>query len=214
MAGEVLPPDLAAILREHERRIANLERAPRLTNSSVTGQLHVYDDAGELVAELGNLDGSGEWGIRVRETETGFGRSVLRVSGRGIVRPWLNSEWVNPADTVSVTSGSFVDAFTSTIELLWTEAIVFRFPANIAVGTTAEFRVVASTYTSGTKSVAGLGGIVSHEFRGLHGLTLGTGPISFSLQARRSAGAGSVAVGPPSNLAHGGDMQPVAGGWV
>lgn len=53
-----LPSSLKAILDDIRRRLANLERSPRLTSASIRGgNLRVLDDSGRVAVELGTQTG-------------------------------------------------------------------------------------------------------------------------------------------------------------
>lgn len=63
MAGQQLPDDLFAWLRDLERRLVSLERSPQLTSASIKdGALTIYNAAGQPVLVLGKQS-SGRYGL-------------------------------------------------------------------------------------------------------------------------------------------------------
>ena len=158
--------------------------------------LRAYDTAG-LTRVLIGLITSGNYGARVRDASNGIRFSV---ENDGYKDPWLAQPWRNqqtPA-RVSTTSATFVDAWTSTPELINHLGVSTTAAWVTDAGTTGEVRLSCDGSASNTSAVAiaaASSGV--QQFRWLHGATLGTGPTSFRLQVRRTGGAGSVHLDEP-----------------
>lgn len=64
MAGQQLPDDLFAWLRDLDRRLVALERSPQLTSASIKdGALTIYNSAGQPIVVLGK-QANGRYGLR------------------------------------------------------------------------------------------------------------------------------------------------------
>jgi hypothetical protein len=223
---DALPPSLAGLFQDLERRIGILERANKLIVSSIVGgTLRVLDDAQEPVVLLGLLptsiyDPTATSGLRVYSAGGTGSAPVLSVNQlNGFAFPWLSNEWKNPTDSVVVTSGTFATQWTATNELIFSREILFRVRLVVDASTTAEARVlVTGVDGSGGGQIGDTLALSAstdavREYRFGHGQTIGGGPLMFSLQVRRVTGAGNVAVYHPHPL-HYGSIGAVAAGWV
>lgn len=201
-----LPPNLARTIADLERRLRNVESSNRLQSSSVRGgTFQVLDDDGNEVARTGRLQSSpfAVDGFYVN-SETGAGWHLYVGDNVGFALPWLDHAWFDPTDAISVTSGTFVETWRCVFELATSYVVKFRVFVDVPAATTAELRVLGpgDVQVGGDKSVVGAS-VAYHEFDTNAGLTLASGPISFKLQVRRTAGAGTISVYKPSPLAVG-----------
>lgn len=173
------------------------DAAGNLMLSLTATGLRMYDAAGLTRATVGNLNGSGDYGIRVRDADNGIRFSV---QNDGYHDPWLAQPWRNqqtPA-SVSITSGTFTTAWTSTPELINHLGVSTTLAWITDPGTTAEVRLScdgSGLSTSAVALAAGSSGV--QQFQWLHGADLGTGPTSFLAQARVTGGAGAVRLDEP-----------------
>ena len=210
------PTAFLVYVQSLEDRIRALEASNRLQSGTVGkgGTISVLNSAGVVIAEMGRL-GYGENGLRVMAANGVT--PILQVDQtQGFGLPWFSTEWKTPADAVTVTSGTFVDTWTTLSELMYSTQILFRVGLQTDGTTTGEVKVV---FLGGPSDIGGtltvpISHNASHEFRILHGLTIGGGPVQLSVQARRTSGAGTFTVFHPHPLHYGTNMSPVAGGWV
>lgn len=211
---DALPPDLAQILAELQRRIKVLEGSNKLLQSAITnGTIKVYNSAGVRIAEMGSTPAGGG-GIELLASN---GTTDLLVVDQtlGFAIPWLSTGWKDAAANKVVTSGTFVSTYNTLTELLFASELRFRVSIISDVGTTGEARI---TYSGGSvlgnvKTIPS-GANASYEYRIAHGFTLGGGPLQFDLEVRRTSGAGNITVYEPSQMHYGAAMVAVAGGWV
>lgn len=206
-----------AAARDLERRVEALERANQLLSSSILGgSLIVNDDAGVEIGRIGRL-ASGFDGLRV---QTAALEPVLEADQeRGMVVPWLMSPWYGSTGwTLTTTSATFVTMWETATELLFSYELLFRVRVkSVDASTTGEIEIVhaqSSTVMGGTTKVIPAASDAFYEFRYIHGITMNSGPHTFQLKAKRTAGAGGIEVYNPYPFCYGGDMTPVAGGWV
>jgi hypothetical protein len=183
------PTDLAAHLRDLERRIDDLERAPRLTNASIT------DDNDVERIEFGALDDNEpptDFGLVIRNAD---GVAVLYASADGVMRPyqtWQASQW---AESIPVTSGTFGPTWALSNPYSTADALQVSVAIGADAATTGEARLSANI--SGSPVTATLtipaGTLNYYEWKWAPvGLVAGTGPIIVTLDVRRTAGAGTV----------------------
>lgn len=212
----VTPETLETRLNELKERIEKLETAPRAPHTTVqNGSFRIVNDNGQLIvlldknglrmfdlagltrAFVGNLDGLGNFGVRVRDGDNGIRFSI---ENDGYKDPWLAHPWRNQQapDRVSTTSAAFISAWTATPEIITHEGCSVTAAWVTDVGTTGEVRLTCDGSGGATSAVAlpaGASGV--QQFQWLHGSALGTGPTSFRLQVRRTSGAGSVHLDQP-----------------
>lgn len=224
------PEDLGRVLADFERRIRTLETAQRLTKASITddagnelvrfdrtgirifdatGVLHslldtlgirVFDDAGVQRAFLGNLDGAGNFGVEVRDPAGGV---RFRGDNDGLRDPYLALAPFDLTDFKPITAAAFVDVgYYFQAENISHIGLYVWMQAAGDAATTGEIRI--KNVTSGAVTTAHAvpaGAATQKQFRWLHGATLGTGPVVFAVQARRTGGAGNVNVYHPASVA-------------
>ena len=83
MLDPSLPPNIAAVLRDYERRIRNLENSPQLTQASIKdGTLTVLDAAGNTVVMEGKIGSA--YGIKILNSN---GRTIYQATNDGVVLP-------------------------------------------------------------------------------------------------------------------------------
>lgn len=103
MAGQQLPDDLFAWLRDLDRRLVALERSPQLTQASVKdGALTVFDAAGVARVKIGK-DGS-DYGVKVFDAA---GLNAVTLAQLAFAQSFVQ---VDAAE--STTSTTFVDLAT------------------------------------------------------------------------------------------------------
>jgi len=215
MSDPALPQDLQSHIRALERRIVALERSPQIANASIKGgALTVYDASGNPVVILGNYTGDYH-GLQVLDTsgneilvagefegattdhigariQTSTGADLFFASesaGTPIPRhvtPWRQGP---TADVVSTTSSSYVKVWESRIPEAYTLGIYTQFVVTLDAADEATIKVVRGG--DATDEVV-LDGSTATQWtvtlNWLHGLTRGTGPHTFEVQAKRSAG--------------------------
>jgi hypothetical protein len=185
--GQQFLADLKAL----ERRIADLERGERAPATSMRGgSFQVLDEDGNPRVVLGE-DGDGSYGIEVRD---GAGNLMLDVDASGMRAPYLPIH-IHDADQGEAYNGA---AFASTRWWIRAEAIshagvFFAIAGYTEAGVTGEVRI--RNLTAGTVSAARVynaaDGFTVREWRWLHGSPIGSGPVHFRVEARRTAGAGN-----------------------
>jgi hypothetical protein len=83
MLDPSIPPSVAAVLRDQERRLRNLENSPQLTNSSVKdGSTKYLDAAGNTVVVEGKIGSA--YGIKITNSN---GRVIYQATTDGTVLP-------------------------------------------------------------------------------------------------------------------------------
>jgi hypothetical protein len=91
---------------------------------------------------------------------------------------------------------------------------MFRVAVVTDVGTTGDLQVTAVGGPLGVVKAIPSGTSGWFEYRMIHGIAIGGGPVVFTIEARRTSGAGTFRVFAPGPLNVGVAMAPVAGGWV
>ena len=224
MSGTQEVPNLLAHIKDLERRIKDLERSARLTNSTIqdgalkirradgtllayigdfpgttlTG-IRVYNEDGILIVTLGEVS-EGEYGLEVRDPET-FEPFFL-VRGDGWWRPWQMLPMGSPDNgqqTTGLSNTSFeerflVDFFASAQEL------TMNYTLDVAGGDTVEVRFtieeigVGPETTIETQSKTSSGVYLFEQ--DIPGAVYGLGKnYRFRVKARRAAGAGTYDIG-------------------
>ena len=234
-----LSPSLASKLAALENRIAILERTNQLEAATIRGgSLRVLDDTGAPVALLGedadgrrglviyDTDGNvvatigtnadGEVGIDVQDPTTST-PLLKAIAGSGLVTPPTPHGWIADSDPgVTITSGTFAFAWTTTIEVVTGDEVGFRVPFLASVGTTGEAEVTFNGVTVGGTKTISSGASINPSFREtLPGsIPLGSGTIDVALMVRRTSGAGAIVVYSPTELTNGSQLDSFpSGGW-
>lgn len=203
-------------LRDIEKRLEELETGNPLHGTLPEGgTLTVRDASGNVVALLGVTsegdDGFQVWGPNEVYTYLDVG------DVDGWRAPWLENSWYKPADNVSVTSGTFVDVWSTSMQNVWTKEMTAHIPTLVDSGTTLELKVTfgGSGTDTGVLEIVGTGGFVTADLKHAHGLTHNTGPYVVQLEARRSAGSGSALVYRPYDVGHGHGFSHLGtNGWA
>jgi hypothetical protein len=210
------PQTTESILADLNRRLKILESAAQLGSSQINaGALTITDAAGNILVTAGQLP-NGSYGLQVNSGPGGPGVMFL-ADANGVALPFV----ITPArDTsaggaVATTSTTVTPLWRTEIELLEWDAVRVRVPW--ATGTAAgSLRIAAinGSVTTATATVAlAASSSGTYDFRWLHGVTLGVGPIYFEVQAATSNAAQPVSVwGPDGGFTfyRGADMTPAA----
>ncbi len=191
MPDPALPPSLAADLADLRRRLSSLESSPKAPFTSINaGALTVLDDSGVIRVIVGQLSTPGKYGVQVIDTSGG---TPFKVDQDGMHTPYLATPFFDPAASKPVTSGSFVEVYRARVELITEVGCYVWVQASGDASTTGEIRIRTGANTTNAVSVFA-GAFVLQQFRWLHGQTLQSGPVDFSIEARRTSGAGNVNV--------------------
>jgi hypothetical protein len=177
-------------------------------------QILVADANGNPVIRLGALSATRR-GLSV--APDGAAADFLRVSDVGIAWPALTSAWGKSTDFISITSTMFTDTYITWVERLTYGTVRGRFRIACDGGTTGEARVEAWAGTGTYSSVRSLSAGAVHDLDLIwngHGITLNSGPVTFSLQVRRTDGDGACNVYAPTSPLHIGSFaDATADGW-
>lgn len=160
----------------------------------------MFDADGDDRVSVGDL-GDGHYGIVVRDGGGAFER--FRCDERGMLYPYLHAAF-RPRDSTAeaaytnVTSATFVPVYTAQFGQVTHQGLQAFVTATTPVGTTGEIRlsITGGATTSPIVIPSGEPGAIQ-EFRWLHGVALNVGPVSITVEARRTAGAGAVTVWNP-----------------
>lgn len=203
MSAPIVPSGDAFLerLANLERRLNDLERAPRMPYTSQRGgTFELLDDAGRPVFYFGNYNrGSGPVGygvqaIAVDGAGPGTSPTVFEVDDDGLEAPYLDIPVGRVNDFVAVTTVGFGDIWEGYSALVVARAVQVGLTVGVDAATTGEVRVVAGTRVSAVVNCPG-GTFTSPVFDLLLADdTIGTGPLIVKVQARRTAGAGNVNV--------------------
>lgn len=218
MADERLfPDDLVLQLKQLEDRVRTLESANRLQAGSINGgAIVVRDDTTDApIVVLGELAPSGV-GSGIMSFAADRTHVMLNVNDlEGFGTPWLGHAWFDPLAGNTVTSGTFVGAYLTIAEVLWSTQLLFRVGCQTDGATTGELRItVVGTGQLGSVKTIPVSTNGYFEYRMQHGLLIGSGPYYITLEARRASGAGTFKVFVPGALNTGANIGPVVGGWV
>lgn len=189
MGSQQIGPDLELIIRDLTRRVRDLEtgaRLPRMVRGSFGGS---GNPAGNEGARFSILEASGNIAFEV----TG--------DYDGLAFPHEFTPWRNPLDHIDVTSGSFTGTYNGYCENPAYETVKIAFAAVTAVGTTGEVRireVYSGAVTDTMEIPSGYSGYVTFEWI-VPGMAVGWGDtgnatVDFTIEARRTGGAGAVGV--------------------
>lgn len=228
----ITPPgdaaQFAAWMREMERRMAALE------TTRTARFLSIADDDGNIVAELnGNgltfTDASGQRRILLGDLSTvnpdldygisiedGDGGDRLIIDGDGFQLPYLHSSFrVLQGITynnvyATVTAGSFTGVFRTAFQMVSHKGMAVDIVVVSDVGTAGEIRLSNNAGNSTAAAVTSSTSTISYRWE--HGASLGSGPYSFTIEARRTSGAGNVYVYLPGDAALVSPLICTAGG--
>jgi hypothetical protein len=169
-------------------------------------------------------DGNEMWvfGVYTRAAVTDYGVRALihdgggvgvhttsfEINGQGMESPQIPLVVLKANDFVVVTSGAFADVWNAWASLTVSDSITWRGTIGCDVGTTGEAKLVSGATSSGVISLAA-GAFTQTNWDWLHGFTQG-GNRPYSLQVRRTGGAGNINVYPPYYVAQGGSAGLVS----
>lgn len=201
------PANLAEHLRELERRIAELEAARPLGNTTLKdGTLKVVDDAGNVRLQLGKLvkrGGTGNvWGVEVLDPPGGTnwpaGLPLFRASDDGAELPYGYSAWLNAGEINTFTNSSFESKFEAGTGIITHKQVATYVYAATDSDTVGELRLSGGgLYSEVVRLPAGSLSTLIQLGPFAHGFPLWTGPALFGLQVRRVSGTGNVTVYTP-----------------
>lgn len=215
--GRIIPPgpaDFDARLRRMERRLAAVERAPQMPETSQTGGSFVLlaADGTELLrfGDYNDADAVERYGVALFDTD---GNIVLAndEDDAGLVFPGDNQQWGPTAPVQITTTGAFQDDWSTSLMGINGDAIYAR-AAFQAIGCTAEVKITwgdDAGNSGDTNTVTALPGyngawVLSWRHPFPVGVTpsadLATSYITLRVNARRVSGAGTVYVYRPRVL--------------
>lgn len=175
----------------------------RLPGAARDGRIQFVDDNDDVRVRIGQLVGAGgagtRWGFegvfQPGNADWPGGFPFLRVSDDGAEFPYANTAW-DVETAISVTSGTFADIYTTAIGLIEHVDVSAYIRVLTPVGTTGEIRLANTTTGTFSPTVTVPSDTNAYLLvpAWAHGAALWTGPIAFSVQARRTTGAGNVDV--------------------
>lgn len=213
MADMTVPRTLADRLADIERRLRAMERAPQLQDSSLTGgSITALNDAGQRVAEYGELVGGG-YGFAVNDANTLNSVFVMNDSN-GLSAPDRHHGWRDANASVNVTSATFVPVYRTLVLIPASRVVQVVVVTLQGAGTTGELRLSIGGVASTAVKTLPAGVQTDTIFMWAHGQPIGLGaaPQGWVLEARRTAGAGNVTVFEPDGLHESSIIAPAAGG--
>jgi hypothetical protein len=211
MPDPALPASLAAELADLRRRLDQLERSPRLQSSSISGgTLAIRDDAGALVAQVGDFtgpDGAADTGFYFPDDAVGVSRD------HGLFRPRLQAEPRRLNQFENVTGGTFSPVWQWVTSVL-ASGVRASFAVWTPAGVTGEVRLKVTYATSSgdllsytaTKVIPADTGAVPlyHtyliDFRAITNPVPVGADVFVDVEARRTAGASAMVVYQPYPL--------------
>ena len=214
MPDPALPPSLAAEIADMKRRLAALERSPRLQSSDVMGgRLRVVDpDTGRPQAVIGDVSGAvgtgphwqdGDLGLVIQDPHTG-GDIVAMTRDRGLVRPLLVHGWRTPNAQSSHSGTSWAAQWEGIVDA---SALAVRVVVAVgsSAGTTGQVRLSApwTNASAVTTPRTVSGGPEYHVFDwdlGAWGATLGGNAVQILVETRVTSGSGSITCWMPTHL--------------
>lgn len=222
MADQRLVGGLGVDIDELARRVSILERNSLIARgqNSLTGSMTILAQDGTVLARVGRVSddpngGGARQGLEIGSNPTGNqGSTWLRATSVGGVElPHVPLSW-NPLDEYrSTTSGSFSSLWSGAVNALSSKFLSGYVVVACDSGTTGEVRVGSGTgYT--TAKTFGMGSFTFFLTWSLPaGYVLGSGPVTFYVQARRASGSGSVHLYAPS-ISLGRDTNTNSSGWT
>lgn len=190
---------LAEYLRELERRIGELEAARPLGNTNLTdGTLTVTDSSGQERLRLGkltDLDIGYAWGIEVLDDLV---EPMFRATEDGVEYPYVALAAL-PETATTVTSGTYVELARGCCPYVVHKNVQMVLRVFTDASTTGQLRIknVTDATYSDVVTVSPSTNAYVYTTSWAHGYPLRTGPAFFTLEARRSAGAGTFDVYTP-----------------
>lgn len=191
-----VPPgaELAETIRDLTRRVATLESSRRMpATTQEAGTYTVVDADGNARVVLGVLP-DGLYGVTISDGA----RDVLKVTDAGLELPVLNVPSRPVNTSVSVTSGTFVSVYESIVGRATHEALRCNVTVVADPGTDGELRLNLNSpiVQTDVQAISGGGAGAQQVFtwNWAPGWVLDSGPKYIQVQARRTAGAGVIAV--------------------
>jgi hypothetical protein len=219
MTAQPLPStpeaQLAAWKQDVEERLRVLETAPRATNTSVrNGVWTILDDEGHDLLRLSRfgldlIDLNGNLRLRIGQitnTPGDLGIIIADEVGRrfwidsqGTKDPWYTYPWRNPNAAIEVVETDWTPVWVSHVPLLQHKGVqaYFNWATDADVEAEVRLRVLSPTDSSGNDPMTDTVELPMGEnnigvFRWLHGVPVGTMAVEFALDARVTAGTGSL----------------------
>lgn len=201
-----------AELTDLRRRLTDLERAARMPNTSQRGgTFELLDDQGRPVFYFGTFTRGasppsyGVQGVIPGGAGAGSSPTVLEIDDDGLEAPYLDLPYAKASDFVPVTAGAFANIWVGHAALIVARAVAVRLTIGVDAATTGEVRIVAGGIASAVVNCPG-GAFTNPDYAMLlPANSIGTGPLTVEVQARRTAGAGNVNVYPPIVMAQAGN---------
>lgn len=200
---------MADWMRNMERRLAALESSVPLARSSMRGgsMRYLTDDADKELAIFGDFGAEGLdifKGFLMRDSDqiTVIG---TRSDQKGLVKPVLPGQFALASAVEPVTSGSFVQAAFYTPMEVYHEVLRVIVFITTPGGTTGEIKLVEGVSLRSTDVVtipSGANGFARFEW--IHEVEKGDNgrfTCQFQLHCRRTAGAGTISVHQPDEVA-------------
>jgi hypothetical protein len=170
------------------------------------------DDFGNGLVYVGKLPDGTSRGLEIISAASLW--DLVKMTTAGWIAPHLQGAPYDPAAQKLVTSGVFATQYAVLFGDYLGPGVEVMVPWATAAGTTGELQVVSNG--GGTTATHALAANSSGFafVRWLHGTPVGSGPFTVSVQARKTAGAGSIAIG----LSHAWVQDPTlcssGGTWV
>lgn len=188
-----MPDDLSTTIKDIQRRLAALETAPRLTNSSMS------DPNGTDRIIIGQFS-DGDYGLQINNPA---GMTVYKAGQYGVTRPDYLLQLTQPNTYTDINSATFVTVWAATCTYVTADAIRFTIAVSADAATTGEVQITSNISGSPTTAVQTVPASTANGYEwnwAPPGLIVGTGPVIFSLQARRTSGTGLIHVYPPTQV--------------
>jgi hypothetical protein len=121
---------------------------------------------------------------------------------QGFPYPYMISSWYNRNDVENVSSAAYVNSkWAARADEAYAKYLTLYLPVASDAGTTGKVQVLVNGGVVGTELDIPAGSAYSvKQFVVQHGISLLTGPVDISIQAKRAAGAGNVAIYQPVTL--------------
>jgi hypothetical protein len=193
----LFPDNAAAALRRLEERVRALESTNRLLSSAIKdGNLSVLSAAGTTQIVIGR-QADGNYGILVGANQPVPALDVDNVNG--ISYPWIPIVFSN-YEGFTITNPGFVTYVQTYVPAVSHKGLLVRVRCSSSVGTVGEVQLHAGSDTVSTSSavrtIPSDSFFLDIDFWFLHGLVLGE-DCGFSLNMRRSSGAGTLLISAP-----------------
>lgn len=213
MNDSALPPSFAARIADYERRLANVERSPRLTNASISGFLKLKNEGVETFFVGTDTDGKQALRIQNGPTEP----AVWWDEDYGLLYPYSQSGWMDNSVTKAVTSATHLDWYVSRVGCIQSSFIEAAIQITAPVGTSYEVQL-RHLYSGGPASVtsptvAGTGVAQNCTVKWRHNIPHARGPIMWTWSVRRVSGAGTISMYEPYDIVQG-SFEVVSSAWT